>query len=223
MIHATIRYRVRFLGAGAVLPASGFGAGGIDRAVVRTAGPGGVPVPYVPGSHVRGVVREQVERLARLVLGEDAVRTASHGGDTMNPDPGDPVARLFVGGRRQAVVAFRDLVPADAEGARRNVRARARVSIDRRTGVQRGGRLFDHETWHAGVLEGTVEAWLDGEETADLDLALLAGGLRLVDALGGNRSAGLGRCEVEILEVKKGGEPVAPEDLLGRLGGRSQP
>ncbi len=229
MIRATVEYSVKFQAP--VLPGSGHGVAGVDRAAARTMAGPGLRVPYIPGSHLRGVVREKVEHLARLVLGDDAVKTIAHVEDqAMRPDLDDPVARLFVSGGRQGLVVFRDLLPSrndresggDSGDALGKVAVRARVSIDRRTGTQRGQRLFDHETWHpAGRLAGRVDAWLENEDTARFDLALLVGGLRLVDALGANRSAGLGACRVDIDKVLIDGEEVDCEALLEELGGRA--
>ena len=144
----------------------------------------------------------------------------------MNPDLADPVARLFVTAGRPGMVVFRDLVPPGGNDKQQQqeeqaIDVRARVSIHRHTGAQRGQRLFDHETWYAKELTGSIEAWFDHEETANLDLALLLGGLRLVDAIGANRSAGLGRCKVEVTQVVRDGAVIDWRQLLDQELGRA--
>lgn len=179
----------------------------------RSAGGYSRRVPYVPGSQIKGVLRHQCERLAKL-LGADVVSPHVTDRDSerqlleaFRPLPRSQwlIDRLF-GSRYQGECLFvEDALPRSAD-ALIPVRLHSRTSIDRVTGTARDRTLFVTE-----VVESTspaLHSWLSarhppGVLTQDGDgfpfeYSLLLAGLLSLDALGGDKSLGLGRCRIVV-------------------------
>jgi CRISPR/Cas system CSM-associated protein Csm3 (group 7 of RAMP superfamily) len=192
---------------------SGEGSAGIDRLVRRLPPDANKQrLPFLPGSQLKGVLRHQCERLAAL-LGCDVVPPHQVGSDAPREllrhfgplaRSGLLVDRLF-GTRYQGECLFvEDALP--ESGDPWPARAHGRTSIDRLSRTARDRTLFVSEvvTGAGRALRGSLHArhpagvlsQLDGE--FPLEYALLLAGLRTVDRLGGDRSAGLGACRVEI-------------------------
>ncbi|RMF71106.1 MAG: hypothetical protein D6738_14665 [Acidobacteria bacterium] len=217
MSRATVRYCVRLAGAGAIHPGSGSG-GIVDRRVTREAGR-----PLVPGSHVRGVVRWQLERICRG-LGIEAAdpfdADATGTGQSASADRGgdDPVARLFGAGTDDELTVFTDLrESAEPPGSTEDtvVSARARVAIDRRRGTQAPGRLYDLETWEPRrELSGECRVFAPDAKECENRTGWLIVGLRAVTGFGGSRSSGLGRCAIEVCSVEIDGQSRDWQDLV---------
>jgi len=184
---ASIHYRLVFLGP--VASGSGNATGRADHGIARENG-----TPFIPGSQMRGILRHRVEQVAALFgAGVGAVE------------------RLFGADGQEPALRFSDLRAAAEEPGCTEVRQR--VSISRRTGTQVSGRLFSMEVWRVPQLSGRVDIFHSGNtSTADADLGVVIAALRLVDAVGHARSAGLGSCKVELGEVSVNGSPV---DLAG--------
>lgn len=203
---AEVDYQVHFLSAG-VHSGAGTGGARADRRVLREGGD-----LLIPGSHLRGVIRHRMEQLARA-LGETVAEP--HALDPgQAPDAADPVTRVFGAGERDTVTVFHDLRPRQRSGP---TSLRRRVSIDRRRRSQRPLRLFDMEVWEQDRLDGRIIAHLEQPAHARRDLALLVAALRLVDAIGGSRSAGFGRCRIEIERVAVDGQAQELRALFAAL------
>ncbi|MCP4425754.1 MAG: hypothetical protein GY803_14765 [Chloroflexi bacterium] len=159
--------------------------------------------PVIPGSAFKGRLRHTCERLLRSLLNDDAAACGAPVPERACPlDPDRlgqycPVCRLFGSPRRPSSLMFTDLrwentvLPAPTA-------IRTGVSINRKRRVAESGRLYDMELVHP------LDIFYQGEivgQLADADahslIALLWGGLQAVNALGGNRSGGLGRCALE--------------------------
>lgn len=192
---------------------SGLGTARVDRLLRRRAcGPHGERVPFVPGSQIKGVLRHQCERLVAL-----------HGGSVVSPHVVSrdierealaefrPLARsellidrLF-GSRYQGDCLFvEDAVPVGT--GRQAPMLHSRTSIDRVSGTARDRTLFVTEVAQSGgpELHSYVRARHPmGVLTQDgdgfpIEYALLLAGLLSLEALGGDKSTGLGRCRVTI-------------------------
>ncbi len=192
---------------------SGEGSAGVDR-LVRRRGPGrrADRVPLLPGSQFKGVLRHQCERLAAL-LGCDVVSPHQLGPAQedllQNFRPlarsGLLIDRLF-GSRYQGDCLFvDDALP--EEGSHWPTRDHARTSIDRLSRTARDRTLFVSEVVAGGpqrALSGRLRArHAPGVLTCmeggfPYEYALLLAGLLTLDALGGDRSVGLGSCHVEV-------------------------
>jgi hypothetical protein len=185
---------------------SGLGRGTADRAVLRDI----AGAPYVPGSHIKGLLRDRCERLATS-LGfpvDDPHIEDPTSAQRFGPLAGSNrvVDRLF-GTRYQGDVLFVDdaCVPEGAWPDRMNV---TRVSMSRAFGRAAHQRLFESEYALEGALDGCLQCAHPPEQVTTLNVAgqarwpmewgLLVAALQTLDALGGDRSTGAGQCEVSI-------------------------
>jgi len=193
---------------------SGQGTARVDRLLRRRAcGPRGERAPFLPGSQIKGVVRHQCERLAAL-LGGNVVspHVVSREVDSGMLDEFRPLARskllidrLF-GSRFQGDCLFvEDAVPKE-EGWRPAPRLHSRTSIDRVSGTARDRTLFVTEVAPAGGPElhscvrarHPVGALTQDGDGFPFEYSLLLAGLLSLDMLGGDKSAGLGKCRITI-------------------------
>lgn len=187
---------------------SGYQSAMADRLLRRL--PSGKP--FVPGSQIRGVLRHQCERLA-LALGLEAVdpHASSKEHDQHLVKHFTPLAksclvvdRLF-GSRYQGECLFvTNAVPASSE-AKSTTSVQTRTAIDRVTGTVMEQHLFTTELAEGDIeLRGTIRArhpagvLTQYEDGFPYEYSLLIAGLLSLDALGGDKSVGLGRCEVEL-------------------------
>lgn len=198
---------------------SGFGAGLVDRAVVRDRW----RQPYLPGSSLKGRVREACERIA-LTHGLRVCRPPYPGGMCRPGSPEGPclVCRVFgaPGGRSDETQglhwdnAYLDPEWKTASGSLPLTYARTQVGISRARGVAREGLLFTDEFAAEGLFFATrVAGFLDlapmmGQDDQYYEVTLLVAGLRSVDRLGGATSRGAGRCTLELPQAVTV-EPVA--------------
>jgi len=184
---------------------AGYGRGLIDRAVVRD-GQGRV---YIPGSSLKGKVREACERLA-AAQGLWVCRPPYPQGMCGKNRKPCIVCRIFgtPGGRHDESLGLHwdnayltEEWQQVAQGLPMSY-PRTQVGMSRRRGVAREGLLFTDEFAAEGL---TFQTGISGylSLTAVLDepgcyyeLILLLSGLRMVDALGGSTSRGAGRCQI---------------------------
>ncbi len=168
--------------------------------------------PFVPGSQIKGVLRHQCERLALALdlkvinphagIEEDEQNLIKHFTPLKKSDL--MVDRLF-GSRYQGECLFvTNAVPmSSAEKSMTSVQAR--TAIDRVTGTVMEQHLFTTELTEGDVnLRGKIRArhpagvLTQDEDGFPWEYALLIATLLSLDALGGDKSLGLGRCEVQI-------------------------
>ena len=191
---------------------SGYESAATNRLLQRMGGIDGSP--FVPGSQIKGVLRHQCERFA-CALGLEAV----------NPHDGikednqklvkhfKPLAasslvvdRLF-GSRYQGECLFvANAGPVSSE-EKAVTSVQPRTALDRVTGTVAEQHLFTTEFVEGGAnLQGTIRARhpvgvLTQEEGGfPYEYALLLAALLSLDALGGDKSAGLGRCKILLKE-----------------------
>jgi CRISPR/Cas system CSM-associated protein Csm3 (group 7 of RAMP superfamily) len=192
---------------------SGQGTARVDRLLRRRAcGPRGDRAPFVPGSQIKGVLRHQCERLAALLGGNVvAPHVVGRELDRGMLDEFRPLARsdllidrLF-GSRFQGDCLFvEDAVPAVA--GRQTPLFHSRTSIDRVSGTARDRTLFVTEVAQAGGPElrsrvqarHPVRALTQDGDGFPFEYSLLLAGLLSLDMLGGDKSAGLGKCRITI-------------------------
>ncbi len=168
-------------------------------------------VPVVPGSQIKGVLRHHCERLA-IALGLSAVdpHAGTEVGDRRlvtnfrSLAKSDLLVDRLFGSRYQGECLFvTNAMPTSSTRDRQPPTVSARTSIDRVTGTVREQHLFTTELIEKDVcLHGEIRARHPGdvltqyENGFPYEYALLIAGLLSLESLGGDRSVGLGRCEI---------------------------
>jgi CRISPR/Cas system CSM-associated protein Csm3 (group 7 of RAMP superfamily) len=164
---------------------------------------------YIPGSTLKGRLRDSCEHVARLYRKEDNRLRVCEPPNPSNMCRGkEPciICSIFGSPYVQGRLFFSDAMiqpelvkvygPAD------QVQSRTRVQLDRRKGIAAKGHLFSTEyvephlvfaTRVSGTLPMTL---LPGESIYSYELILLGVGIRLLKNFGGDKSAGFGGCQV---------------------------
>ncbi len=218
---------------------SGYASAAANRLVRRCQG-----MPFVPGSLVKGVLRHQCERLV-LGLGQQAIDPHATSDEQekrlvkyFQPLHDSPlmVDRLF-GTRYQGECLFvdnamyQDHEQASSDDAAEEVctklgdtMLRTRTAMDRVTGTVAEQHLFTTEVNEVrnvtmlGRLRARHPVGVLTQDDAGFpfEYTLLVASLLSIDALGGDKSAGLGRCTFSIAEGSlrwNGGECTCKEAL----------
>jgi len=210
---------------------TGLRLGLIDRTVVRDHD----GYLYVPGSTIKGCVREQCERLSRLYeeLDQDMLARIASPHDTQQAlwamdQPVTMVTRIFGSHHHPGRLFFDDARQAkdehqdeDEERSYKSLQTSlyTQARLDRPTRTAVPGALYTSEFGTKDfTLHGTINGWLTCiaietlEHKPTYSLLLLLAGLHMIDRLGGNKSTGKGQCCIEIQELKiNGGEPYKKE------------
>lgn len=158
--------------------------------------------PWVPASHLKGLLRERFEVIARPLGWGDSIEDRLFGRE--GRDGGDGVCgALQVSAARGPSAVATKVIVRTAVGALGTARANSlRATEALATGSQ---------------LQATLT--VDGDEGGDLDLATRLC-LRSLPALGGNRTRGAGGCKVTVLVEREGDwveDPKLPGELLQAL------
>ena len=212
-----IGYRITWQGRWHV--GSGYQSAVADRLQQRSGG----GAPFVPGSQVKGALRHQCERLANA-LGVKTVdpHSGAEAGDRNLVKHFRPLAksgllidRLF-GSRYQGECVFvTNARPAEQE-PQSTIAVAARTAIDRVTGTVMEQHLFTTETVEAGPdLHGAIRArhpagvLTQEDDGFPYEYALLMAGLLTLETLGGDKSVGMGRCDIETESILWNDTPVS--------------
>ena len=188
---------------------SGYQTAVADRLLRRL--PNGFP--FVPGSQIKGVLRHHCERLA-LALDLKAVDPhSSEGHNQQLVKHFTPLAkselvvdRLF-GSRYQGECLFvTNALPASSK-KKNTTSLQTRTAMDRVTRTVMEKHLFTTELTEGDIaLQGMIRArhpagvLTQYEDGFPYEYSLLIAGLLSLDALGGDKSVGLGRCEIKLKE-----------------------
>lgn len=222
---------------------TGLRLGLIDRTIVRDHD----GYLYVPGSTIKGILREQCERLARLYeTVDDEMRAAiasPHNEKRALWGLGRPptmVTRIFGSHNAPGHLFFEDArqtsdAKREYDSKEHSEEARGRykdaqvdlytqVQIDRLSRTAAPRSLYTSEFGLRDfVLEGAISGWLECFPIEDVEgkptysLLLLLAGLRLLDRLGGNKSTGKGQCQCEEITVRRDGSSEMWQHWLDRL------
>jgi len=231
--HIILPYRLTFQSA--FHCGTGFRAGLVHRSIARD--PHGLL--YVPGSTLKGVLREHATRILALA---DLPIHSPHNTQTALMDfasPTDPVACIFGTRYRPGTLYFDDTTLCEEDQAffrppkepgssmhrdrflTEQQQLRTRVSIARQSGTANRSMLFSSEYGRAGLgFDGTIYGHLPGvptygdEHTTYSLVLLLAALVSLVD-IGGGRSSGTGRVTLDVTGLTLNGQQLAdnPDQL----------
>ena len=199
---------------------SGYGSMMVDRhARRRRDRVTGQQIPYVPGSQIKGLLREACEQWVATMGGEGSQVAEVHGGDS---DANENLVRAFVpstiselivdrlfGTRYAGECLYCSNAQAETEQRLRST-AISRNSIDRATGTAAAQKLFSTEVVpsqtciFAGEIEGRhAERQLTlSDHGFPYEYAILVAALRCLDSVGGDRNVGRGAVEVKITEIR---------------------
>ena len=191
---------------------SGYQSAATNRLLHRMGGIDGSP--FVPGSQIKGVLRHQCERFAcalgleatnpHVGIKEDHQKLVTH--FTPLAKSSLVVDRLF-GSRYQGECLF--VTNAEPVSSEENTvtSVQPRTALDRVTGTVMEQHLFTTEFAEGGAsLQGTIRARHPAGVLTQYyggfpyEYALLLAALLSLDALGGDKSVGLGRCEIRLKE-----------------------
>ena len=207
---------------------SGYQSAVADRLLRRIGGVDGAP--YVPGSQIKGVLRYQCERLA-LALDLEAINP--HAGTAEDEQSlvrhftplvkSDLIVDRLFGSRYQGECLFVENALPVSRDEEKNSSVQTRTAIDRVTRTVMEQHLFTTEIIEGDiVLRGTIRARHPaGVLTQDsagfpYEYALLLSALLSLDSLGGDKSVGLGRCQIDIIKesLHWNGDPISLADAL---------
>jgi CRISPR/Cas system CSM-associated protein Csm3 (group 7 of RAMP superfamily) len=175
---------------------------------------------YIPGSTLKGMLRDHATSLARL-LGLRVRSPHNTGQEVGEFAPRGDITTLIFGSRFSPGTLFFDdanLCAEDREFFRpasddekfmtQQTETRTQVSLSRRTGTARRGLLFSSEYGVPDLrFNGRISGTLSGvpviEGTTTYSLILLLASLSALEALGGNKSTGAGRlcCQITQLSI----------------------
>ncbi len=185
---------------------------------------------YVPGSSVKGRLRNQATHLAHLL--EVEVREPHDNTDVSEFAPQGDITALIFGSRfRPGTLFFDDAQLCDEDRKffqpkqndnrfmTKQTETRTQVSISRLTSTARRGMLFSSEYGIPEMrFDGRIYGYLPGVPTVDDDtktysLVLLLSALCSLDRLGGNTSMGAGSITCAITRLQVNGAKIVDKSI----------
>jgi CRISPR/Cas system CMR subunit Cmr4 (Cas7 group RAMP superfamily) len=209
---------------------TGLRAGLIDRTIVRDHD----GYLYVPGSTIKGVVREYCERLERMYSEHDNAMK------DLIASPHDAKKAFLALGRRTTMITrifgshyfpghlfFEDAkqqysIQEEGDQEKRkslqsDLYTQVRLHRPTRTAVV--GALYTSEFGVRDItLHSSINGWLQCTPVVEIEqkptysLLLLLAGLSLLERIGGNKSTGKGKCRCEIETVSINAQPSYTRD-----------
>ena len=202
----------------------------IDRSVTRDT----QDYLYIPGSTMKGVLRERCEQIARLF---GLCAYSPH--ETQKAVAGfcaniEIVDRIFGSRYKPGELYFDNATMVEEDKGffdssdipkkylRLQTETRTQTSISRLLGVVREQALYQSEFGIKSLrFEGSIYGYLEGFHLDDSEwsysLLLLLAGILSCDRIGANKSTGMGKHCCEILKLKVNDVEVQLDDLLGRI------
>ncbi len=203
----------------------------LDRSVCRDAN----SYLYIPGSTLKGVLREQCEQIARLF----GLRATSPHNERKAiasfRDNIDIVDRIFGSRYKPGELYFDNATMVEADRnffdssqiSKRYIHlqteTRTQTSISRLLGTVREQALFQSEFGIKTLcFEGRIYGYLEGFRLLDrgtwsYSLLLLVAGICVNDRIGANKSTGMGKYDCQIQKLKFNEKTIEVADLLESL------
>ena len=216
--HIALTYQLEF--DSAFHCGSGLARGLIHRAIVRD----GAGYLHIPGSTIKGVLRENCEQIAQ-VCGL-SVRDPHDETEALKlfSDSPNIVERIFGSRYQESPLFFDNAVMTDESKGFfdspsqkqkymfMQTETRTQTRVSRRTRTVKQGALYTSEFGAQFLLfKGKIHGCLTGisNELSELPgtypLFLLIAGIRMTDRIGANRSTGMGRCSFSVQELQVNG------------------
>lgn len=184
---------------------------------------------YVPGSTIKGVLRETCEYLARTLIPDVAVRDPHEKDDAVKSFSEEPdiVECIFGSGYREGSIFFDNacMTWESKEYRFMQTENRTQTRLSRLTGTVISGALYSSEFGISGLeFEGKIHGWLEGVSNPFSDdlpgsypLYLLIAGLSMTNRIGANRSTGMGYCQFSIEELTVNDNETNPFDYFEKV------
>jgi len=212
-------------------------AGIVDKRTARRLHPNDLRLVYIPGSSVKGRLRWHFTQLARNLFGSKAVC----GPDRHCRATPCPCCILFGSEALEGQLVFHDatltrewqnLACATENGYPLKLTEffetehRVNISISRRRGVATEQRLFASEVASpelefdakvSGDITGVLPSLKVNAVGMPAEIALLIIAARTVTHIGGGKSRGLGRCQIEAEEVRVDDAALGEQQVLSLL------
>jgi len=203
---------------------SGEGSFLLDRLVKRDAR----NLPYIPGSTLKGIVRENCEKLSRTLSfpsPSDPHHSNPHAPGAFEPLKGiaSPIDRLFGNKYEGANIFFRNATLETDPGYQLNLE-QSRSCRYRILKTTREKHLFSTECVIPLSLETSIDAYHDDLVSLDADYppyayCLLLAGIMQIEYIGGDKSIGSGRASIEFSSIEYNGQSLDIEEIFEFLDG----
>ncbi len=201
---------------------SGEGSLLLDRLVRRDAR----NFPYIPGSTLKGVIRENCEKLSRTLKfpePSDPHQTDLTIRDNFKPlnESDSPVDRIFGNKYEGGCLFFRD-ARLDKKPPHRFLKEQSRICKYRKLGTAKEQHLFSSEYAIPMKFKTKIDGYHDDLvylEQGDPPYAycLLIAGIMKTDRLGGDKSTGSGQVEISFDSIEYNGEQLDKESVFEYL------
>lgn len=204
-------------------------AGIVDATLVRDA----ADLPQIPGSSIKGKLRDACSSLARWQRLKPKACSSERPCPSTDPCPicamygSTQRAGALWFGNAHLIAELKDYIATHDQDRRKRPfyesQVRSNVQISRWRGIAQQQLLFTTEIASPElVFTGKITGWIDTHgRTLTLngaqqpaDLGLLVAGLGLITHLGGRKSRGLGCCRFDISNISVDGQPLLRDDVL---------
>ncbi len=170
--------------------------------------------PYIPGSTLKGVIRESCEKLSRTLgfpspLDPHKTEEFSEAFAPLNTLQ-SPVDRIFGNKYQSGNLFFRD-ARLEGEPPYRSLKEQTRICKYRKLGTARDQHLFSTQYAAPMTFKTRIDGYNDDlvclyEGEPPFAYCLLISGIMAVDRLGGDKSTGKGQIEISFDSVRYNGE-----------------
>lgn len=182
--------------------------------------------PYIPGSTLKGVIRESCEKLSRTLNfpePSDPHQRDLTIQDTFMPlkELESPVDRIFGNNYESGNLFFRDARLSD-DPPYNFLSEQSRICKYRMLGTTKDHHLFSTQYAAPLTFRTTIEGYHDSvrcfqENDPPCDYCLLIAGIMNVNRLGGDKSTGSGKMCIGFDSVEYNGKPLEPESVFDFL------